>query len=407
MNGIKFWASLLLGIGWLAASGLLLVRLKDLGTDSEWIRVAGFFLAGVGVAPLGLWLAHRRTVSLSSQTENEIARRVTDSFTKAVELLGHTEIAVRQGGIYALGRIAAENREEHPKIMSIIAAYIRHRSRAYVDSEYEKAKKAQFERNAQLKKDPLLGMTMLPYPVQTWSEFIKNSISRRPSPIDLEAAVAVIRDRNTKFDAKLSLDLSEAFLFRVDFGKALLKNVNFKHSVLQHCNFAEAELSGAEMGKANFTNSTFNNANILQSIVEETIFEGASMQRVNFDKMDMTCAIFHKADLTNAQFHNVKLFGTEFHNAAMTGAKFSHVLLKDVNFSEAKLDGARFDCVIAESAIFEQSILLYADLTGIKGLTVEHLKTARGNKYTKIRKGIERPADWLAEISRQADASEK
>ena len=395
MNGKKLWIPLLLGIGWLAVSGWLLFKLKDSGADSgwssEWIRAAGFFLAGVGAAPLGLLLAHRRTASLSAQTENEIARRVTDSLTKAVELLGHAEIVVRQGGIYALGRIAAENREEHPKIMSIIAAYIRHRSRAYVEEEHKKENKS------------------LP-----WDEFIKNYISKRPSPIDLEAAVAVICERNAEFDAGLILDLSEVFLFRVNFSGTLLNRVNFKRSVLRECNFTEVELMHAEMEKANFANSKFNGANMSYVAAEDAIFERADMVGVNFQQAElfsaffqnamlrevnldgtgMFNAIFDKADLRDAKFHRVGLYGAKFHNALLADAKFHNVHLSNADFSGASLVGANFDNVIAGAAIFKEAALFKANLTDVKEITVKQIKTAQGDSSTKLPEGMKYPAHW-------------
>ena len=392
MNGKKN-GLLRFGIGWFAFAALLLGALSFFA-DTEWIRAAGLFLAGVGAAPLGLLLAHSRTASLSSQTENEIARRVTDSFTKAVELLGHAEIAVRQGGIYALGRIAAENREEHPKIMSIIAAYIRHRSRAYVNDEHKKGDN----------KSP------------PWDEFIKNYVSKRSSPIDLEAAVAVIRERNAEFDAGLLLDLSESFLFRVNFSGAPLSRVDFSRSVLRGCNFEGAALRLADMGQADFTNSNFNDADMTQIDAEETIFDGANMRGVNFERMGMRgamfsnanlgtakfndvnlCdAIFHKATLMGAKFNNVELRDARFRNAGLIYATFNNVRMKDADFSGAKLSEVNFDNVVAECAIFDQAELFGADLTGIKELTAEQIKTAQGNAVTKLPQGMEHPAHWLA-----------
>ena len=89
------------------------------------LRGIGFFLLGIGVAPLGLYLASKRTESLKVQTETEKEKAVTDAFAKSVELLGSQRDAARQGGIYALGRLANDNPTLHPMIMDIVASYIR------------------------------------------------------------------------------------------------------------------------------------------------------------------------------------------------------------------------------------------------------------------------------------------
>ena len=366
MNGKKFWIPLLLGIGWLVVSTLLLGVLSFFA-DTEWIRAAGFFLAGVGVAPLGLWLAHRRTASLSSQTENEIARRVTDSFTKAMELLGHAEIAVRQGGIYALGRIAAENREEHPKIMSIIAAYIRHRSRAYVEEEHKKENKS-----------------------PSWDEFIKNHISQRPSPIDLEAAVAVIRGRNTAFDIPLVegvpfLDLSGVFLFRINFAGASLEQVDFTGSILRKCIFQNAKLNDAIMHGANFTDSKFYEADMSGIQAEGAIFSLAAMNEAK---------MCDDAYLTAANFQEASMGGVDFSNAELSGADFQRADLLYVNFSSANLGGGGFAGADVRNAKFDKAGLYGTDLSKAIGLTAEQIENARGNAATKLPKGIKLPDKW-------------
>ena len=368
MNGKKI-NPLWLGIGWLGVSAILLGVLSFFA-DTEWIRAAGFFLAGVGAAPLGLLLAHRRTASLSAQTENEIARRVTDSLTKAVELLGHAEIVVRQGGIYALGRIAAENREEHPKIMSIIAAYIRHRSRAYVEEEYNKENES------------------LP-----WDEFIKNYISKRPSPIDLEAAVAVICGRNSAFDIPPAngasfLNLSGAFLFRINFTGAPLERVDFTGSILRNCIFQEAKLNGAIMHGANFTSSIFYGVDMSEVQARGAIFSLAAMDEAKMCDADLTAANFQRANLS----------GVDFSDADLSEAEFQHADLISVNFNNAHMGGVKFEKAFAGADVrgtkLDNAIVIGADFRGEQPFTEEQVRGALGNWGTKLPIGWTWPEDW-------------
>ena len=371
MNGKKI-DPLLLGIGWLVVSALLLGVLSFF-RDTEWIRAAGFFLAGVGAAPLGLWLAHQRTASLASQTENEIARRVTDSFTKAVELLGHAEIAVRQGGIYALGRIAAENREEHPKIMSIIAAYIRHRSRAYVNEEYKDKTKPFLDKEKSL----------------PWDEFIENHISKHPSPIDLEAAVAVICGRNTAFDIPPAngasfLNLSGVFLFRINFNGASLEQVDFTGSILRNCMFRNAKLNDAIMRRADFTDSIFYKADMSKVQARGAIFSWTAM-----DKAKMCGANF-----AAAKFQSANLSGVDFSDAILPRADFGHAALFHVDFSTVNLEGGEFVSAYVRNAKFDNANLYEADLSKAIGLAAEQIESAKGDKTTKLPEGMKRPAHW-------------
>ena len=394
MNDNKFWVPLLLGISWFAASAFLFVFLFPYQATADWFRTAGFFMGGVGVAPLGLLLAHRRTVSLSDQTENEIARRATDSYTKAVELLGHAEIAVRQGGIYALGRIAAENPEEHPKIMSIITAYIRHRSRAYVYNEYEKEKKAQSERNAEFNKDRATWMNvgMGRHPHQSLVEFIENNISRYPSPIDLEAAVAVICGRNSEFDIPLvngtSLNLSGAFLFRINFGGASLEQVDFTGSVLRDCLFGDAKLNHAAMEGADFTNSSFHETDMSDVHAVGAIFSSIAMDDV----------IMRGADLTEANFQEADLWCVDFSKVGLSGASFQRAGLFCVNFDDADLGEMKFADAFADANVeeteFDNANVCAADLRGVQPFTEEQIREAKGNWNTKLPAGWAWPEHW-------------
>ena len=233
---------LTLGLLWLLACALMLAGLYNYsGMPPEWLRAGGFFFAGLGIAPLALWLAYQRTQFLSSQTDNETNRRITDAFTKAVELLGHKDVAVRQGGIYALGRLALENESEHPKIMDIVAAYVRDKTA--------------------LPQDPELATT----PAEVLDELLEEQEPR--AGIDVEAAVAVLRDRNTAFDRKADVeryrfDLSNCCLVDVDLVRMDLSHVNLSDSVFIRCLFHEADLSGASMVSSRFPDSDLAEANL-------------------------------------------------------------------------------------------------------------------------------------------------
>jgi Pentapeptide repeats (9 copies) len=103
------------------------------GTDQANARLDAVrtgLAAGAGAAAaVGLGLAFRR------QHHQEIAtvltdldateRRITELYTKAVEQLGSDKAPVRLGGLYALERLAQDNREHRQTIVSVICAYLR------------------------------------------------------------------------------------------------------------------------------------------------------------------------------------------------------------------------------------------------------------------------------------------
>src|SRR5262249_13348845 len=55
--------------------------------------------------------------------------KLTERFSKAVELLGSEKLDVRLGGIYALERIARDSLKDHWTVMEVLTAFVREQSR--------------------------------------------------------------------------------------------------------------------------------------------------------------------------------------------------------------------------------------------------------------------------------------
>ncbi|WP_143049969.1 pentapeptide repeat-containing protein [Asanoa ishikariensis] len=79
--------------------------------------------------------AHTEQVATTTQQHQEeqtriadydaTQRRVTDLFTKAVDLLGSDKAAVRLGGLYALERLAQDNAGQRQTVVAVVCAYLR------------------------------------------------------------------------------------------------------------------------------------------------------------------------------------------------------------------------------------------------------------------------------------------
>ncbi|MFE5564999.1 pentapeptide repeat-containing protein [Amycolatopsis japonica] len=67
---------------------------------------------------------HAERVALDSRVDAE-ARRITELYLKASELLGSDKAPVRLAGIYALERLAQDNRGQRPTVVNVICAYLR------------------------------------------------------------------------------------------------------------------------------------------------------------------------------------------------------------------------------------------------------------------------------------------
>jgi uncharacterized protein YjbI with pentapeptide repeats len=127
-------ALLVLGIG---LATLLIVFFGDgqHAAQLDAIKTAGTIVVGTGGAA-ALWLAARRQQTSETtlnqkhvdqlfQQRDGDARRITELYGKAVELVGSDKPAVRLGGFYALERLAQEYRDQRQAIVNVMCAYLR------------------------------------------------------------------------------------------------------------------------------------------------------------------------------------------------------------------------------------------------------------------------------------------
>jgi uncharacterized protein YjbI with pentapeptide repeats len=93
------------------------------------------FVAGRDHSHRELVQAHTERVAATTHKNQEAQarvaeydateRRVTDLFTKAVDLLGSDKAAVRLGGLYALERLAQDNPRHRQTVVAVVCAYLR------------------------------------------------------------------------------------------------------------------------------------------------------------------------------------------------------------------------------------------------------------------------------------------
>jgi len=204
----------------------------------RWLRLrpqAAFFAAGASVALLLLiysgvpaavaavaaWIALIRHFA---QTDADRQRRITESFSKAVEQLGSDRLEVRLGGIYSLERISKESPEDYWTVMENLTAFVRERSRRneaerLQHSEQRVSRRAYFRWLEAGQPD---GRT-----AEFWAEAVEED-EREPPATDIVAVLTVIkrrseRSREREVNEGWRLDLSGAVLRGVDLLNAHLE----------------------------------------------------------------------------------------------------------------------------------------------------------------------------------------
>lgn len=154
------------------------------------------------------------------------AGQLTDRITRAIEQVGHKEVQVRIGGIYALERIARESKEDHPQVVDVLIAYLR-----------EHAPKAAADR---------------PSPD-----------TPRPTP-GVRAVLTVLgrRTRTHEEGAKSALDLSSLVLVGANLSGANLSGANLSGTDLSGADLGGADVSGANLMATNLSAANLGGANL-------------------------------------------------------------------------------------------------------------------------------------------------
>ena len=284
---LTFLGGILCGILWLAlvswfpftSFGSLVLNSSSL-PNPDILRGWGFYLAGVGIAPLGLLLTYGRTNSIKTQADslmaqtdslreqinNEKDKNVTNAFTQSVELLAHKGVPTRQGAIYSLQGIAIDNPGLYSTILKITTSYVRDRSR------YEF-----YKRLNQVNT------------INSEEKLIKKLFDE-PMPIDIDAAIEVViklikqRERLHDVVKDFRLDLSNAYIFNVNFTDIDLNNTIFSDSKILKVVFTKVNLSDSFFKKADLRNLSFRECVLKNCDFEEC----SSFTEIEFIGCDLT-----------------------------------------------------------------------------------------------------------------------
>jgi hypothetical protein len=238
---------------------------------------------GVGAAIFGGWVAYQRSQTDRMRVDTDRLRQVTDSFAKAVELLAHDDRSVRLGAIYALERIARQNRDEHWPIMETLTAYVR-------------------ERSAPMNRpDEAEGVPPSDEPTL-------------PAPLDIKAVFTVLGRRMVEHERGARgrmrrLNLTGAYLVKAEPdhppGRAFdgvvligadLREAYLERASLRGANLAGANLEGADLSRADLEWAWSKGANF-----EGAWFLKAKLGRANLEGADLSGADLAGADLSTAK----------------------------------------------------------------------------------------------------------
>ena len=239
-------------------------------------------LAGIAVAG-GLAVTYR-SYRLSK------SEQVTETYTRAIEQLGHTDAPVRLGALYSLERLGQDNPDRRRTVVDVLCAYLRMPPPASADPNNESA-----DATAELRS----GERQRPeqeLQVRKTAQRLLAAHVQRPPNTRPEDAAQMRPSTQIAFWPNISLDLVGATL------------IEFKlHDAIAEVDFRQATF----IGTASFAGATF---------ARGALFDGATFK--------------HDASFTGATFKRVALIS----GVTFTGAAWFH----GVTFT----DGVAFDGAI-------------------------------------------------------------
>ena len=274
---------------------------KDEADARQGARTAGLALLAGAIGVIGAFYT-ARTFVLNQ------AGQLTDRFSKAIEQLGHKELAVRLGGIYALERIARDSRRDHPQVIEVLTAYVRERVTRQDEAPLEPGAPDEHDLPPQAYTSP---STPVPRPAT-----------------DVQAALTVLARRTLAHDNGTTLDLSSTALTGANLSGANLGGADLSQADLSWARLVGADLSEAILDRAQLMQANLTNANLSQA---------------HLDEADLTQADLSAADLSGAQFSWANLRGAKLMEAKFTGADLGRANLSWTDPSGADLRGAKYN----------------------------------------------------------------
>jgi uncharacterized protein YjbI with pentapeptide repeats len=311
--------------------------------SSQWLMAhqqTVFLVAGVSLAVVLLFVNVTAAAAVTAtwvallrhyaQTEADRQRRVTETFSNAIDQLASEKLEIRLGGIYTLERIADESLQYYLTVAKLLCAFVREQAPRKVpdESSSEKASSEMDERTFDAESRRIL---------------LTFAIKGLPEPrADITAALAAVSRRSRQKGNAVQDDLlPEAPVSRWP--------LDLRHAYLEGVNLAAADLRGAWL-----IGTDLHGALLMSADLRKASLVGAIAYDVSFERADLRGADLSGADVSSSWF---------------AGANLAGAVLK-----KAKLD--------------------WADLSEVYGLSQEQLASADGNLKTRLPDGMPYPPHW-------------
>jgi hypothetical protein len=261
--------------------------------------VCATLLQGIGgaVLLLGAYFTYRQLQTNRDQLQTAQQGQVTERFTRAIDQLGHAELDVRLGGIYALERIAIDSPDDRAAIVEVLTAFVRGH---------------------------------MPWPPRLPGQYLADApIDQVPElqvrAPDVQAALTVLARRQPSPTPSGRLDLHAS-----DLRKAILDGANLQGANLDLANLQKADLRGAQLQGARLDGGNIQKARLDGAQLQGTSLVGAQLQGARLDG----------ANLRKARLRGVQLQGARLNQAQLQEVRLIDVQLQGARLAGSQLQGA-------------------------------------------------------------------
>ena len=250
--------------------------------------------------------------------------QVTERFTRATELLGDADPAVRVGAIHALGRLAVDSPADDRSIYQLLTAYVRDTSPR--------------------------GLVALPKRRQRCEHLYADHGelgSLEKCATDVQAALTVLGEQPPV--------LSDGRPFQ-----AVLLDTTLRGGLLGHARLGGADLRGArldqvdcrsrtppytDLARADLTGASLRNARLGPASLAGAILAGAKLQDTWFGHANLANANLTGAKLQGARLEQANLQGAKLEGADLSGADLGRADLRSATYDHATAFPVGFDAV--------------------------------------------------------------
>jgi uncharacterized protein YjbI with pentapeptide repeats len=278
------------------------------GTSIAFVLLIGFVIEGgmswygkhhEAIAPLltlaaGLAVAAVALARHFGQTNADRQRRVTESFSKAVEQLASDKLEVRLGGIYSLERISKESQDDYWTVIENLTAFVRERSRR------NEAERTALDLNQRASRRAYFLWLEAGRPEgrdnDLWFKAVEQEKIGEELAADIDAVLTVIKRRS-----ELSRELEVANAWRLDLRRAVLKRAHLRDAHLEWANLGGAHLEQADLRGAHLERADLRGAHLYRASLSGAHLERADLRGAHFERPSLSGAHLDGADLSSAK----------------------------------------------------------------------------------------------------------